>query len=165
MKNCGNSFKSMIPYFNNDDITWYCDGCYAVLNNQPGFNTYSGQWECTECGYDNDVTEDNVYDSEEEYQEAMGIPRCPDCGGMVRGDAPDAQYWFNCTSCGARFYLENGQLLSPYYRMGGRTRTCINCGEPLSWGEDTSPWESGSNSDGYVQCPRCGYLSFNYQDE
>lgn len=78
-----------------DDIIWYCDGWHSVLNEQDGFNTYSGIWTCVECGHVNDVTSDNVYESEESYQETMGIPRCPCCGGIVHGDAPDATYWFN----------------------------------------------------------------------
>lgn len=83
----GNILGGLASAFGGNDITWYCDGCNSILNNQPGFNTDSGTWECTECGYENDVTSSNVYSSEEEYQEQMGIPRCPSCGGMVRGDA------------------------------------------------------------------------------
>lgn len=99
-----------------DDITWYCDGCNSVLNEQNGFNVDGETWTCTECGFINDVTSDNVYESEECYQKSMGIPRCPSCGGMVQGDAPDATYWFNCKSCGERFSLEDGELISPFDR-------------------------------------------------
>ena len=148
-----------------DDVTWYCDGCNSVLNDQPGFNTSSARWTCTECGYDNDVTFDNVYASEEDYQEAMGIPRCPYCGGMVKGDAPDAQYWFNCTSCGERFYLEDGELISPFDRSRRKSnKTCANCGQSLSGGEYTAPWENGNNPDGYIKCPHCGYVNFEWDD-
>ncbi len=152
-------------YSSDDDITWYCDGCNSVLNEQEGFNTYSGSWECTECGYFNDVTSDNVFASEEAYQEAMGIPSCPYCGGMVQGDAPDAQYWFNCTSCGERFYLENGELISPFDRSHSNSnKTCANCGQSLSGGAYTAPWENGNNSDGYITCPHCGYANFEWDD-
>ncbi len=41
-------------------IDWYCDGCGAHLNSQSGFDPYEDNWECTECGYDNDITKDNV---------------------------------------------------------------------------------------------------------
>lgn len=148
----------------NSDITWYCDGCHAILNEQQGFSTDSGHWECTECGFDNDVTDSNVYSSEEDYQDAMGIPRCPSCGGLVAGDAPDATYWFNCTSCGERFYLENGELISPFARRGTGGGNCKNCGQSLSGGEYTAPWENGNNPDGYVKCPHCGYANFRYED-
>ena len=44
----------------NIGITWYCDKCGKIMNNQPGFNTHSGIWTCAECGYENDVTENNI---------------------------------------------------------------------------------------------------------
>ena len=40
--------------------TWTCDYCGANLNSQPGFTTSSGTWDCTECGEENDVSEDNI---------------------------------------------------------------------------------------------------------
>lgn len=156
----GRILSSIADAIGSED-TWYCDGCHSVLNEQDGFNTYSGRWTCTECGYDNDVSEDNLYSSEEEYQEAMGIPRCPSCGGMVQGDSPDATYWFNCTSCGERFYLDCGELVSPFDRSRcTSSRTCISCGASLSGGEYTAPWENGSNPDGYIKCPSCGCANF-----
>ena len=54
-------------------ITWYCDECGTVMNNQPGFNTSSGWWICAECGCGNDVTPKNVFDSEEDYQAARAL--------------------------------------------------------------------------------------------
>ena len=161
----GGILKGLSMTFGGDNITWYCDGCNSILNNQPGFNTNRGKWECTECGYDNDVTSSNVYDSEESYQEAMGIPRCPYCGGMVQGDAPDAQYWFNCQSCGERFYLEGGELISPFDRSRSKSsKLCANCGQSLSGGSYTAPWENGNNSDGYIKCPHCRYINYEWDD-
>jgi len=120
---------------------------------------------CAECGFVNDVTPDNIYESEEDYQESMGIPRCPNCGGMVQGDAPDATYWFNCKSCGERFYLEDGELISPFdSSRQNSSRICSNCGQSLSGGEYTAPWENGNNSEGYVICPHCGYTNFEWDD-
>ena len=108
---------------------------------------------------------DNIYESEEDYQESMGIPRCPNCGGMVQGDAPDATYWFNCKSCGERFYLEDGELISPFdSSRQNSSRICSNCGQSLSGGEYTAPWENGNNSEGYVICPHCGYTNFEWDD-
>ena len=156
--------NSIVSQLSGRKVTWYCDGCNSILNEQPGFNTNSGSWTCTECGYENDVTAENIYASEEDYQEAMGIPRCPCCGGMVRGDAPDAQYWFYCKTCRARYALEDGELIS-VSELGRRRnrRTCPNCGEPLSDGEYTAPWENG-NANGYIQCAHCGYIKFLWDD-
>lgn len=39
---------------------------------------------------------------------------------------------------------------------------CINCGEPLSGGELTHPWEDGNNRNAYVRCPHCGYKNIVY---
>ena len=41
-------------------VLWFCDKCDAYMNIQSGFSTYSGSWKCKNCGYDNDVTEDNI---------------------------------------------------------------------------------------------------------
>ena len=41
---------------------WVCDGCGAYMNNQPGFNTFSGKWRCTDCGALNDVSQNNILD-------------------------------------------------------------------------------------------------------
>lgn len=135
------------------------------MNEQDGFNTDSGIWTCTECGYVNDVSSDNVYESDEDYQDAMGIPRCPSCGGMVQGDAPDATYWFNCQSCGERFYLEGGELISTFDTSRNNSgRICSNCGQSLSGGGYTAPLENRNNPDGYVKCPHCGYVNFEWDD-
>lgn len=148
----------------NNTITWYCDGCNSVLNEQPGFSVDTGTWTCTESGYDNDVSSDNVFESEEAYQEAMGIPRCPFCGGMVRGDAPDAHFWFICKPCGARYCLVDGELISPaeWGRRKRNDRPCSMCGSSLSGGELTLPWEDGNNAHAYVRCPTCGYNNIRY---
>ena len=160
----GSILKGLFSSGDNDTI-WHCDGCNAILNEQDGFNTDSGTWICAECGFVNDVTPDNGYESEEDYQESMGIPRCPNCGGMVQGDAPDATYWFNCKSCGERFYLEDGELISPFDSSRQNSgRICSNCGQSLNGGEYTAPWENGNNSEGYVTCPHCGYTNFEWDD-
>ncbi|MDD7764691.1 MAG: hypothetical protein PT934_02855 [Peptoniphilaceae bacterium] len=60
-----------------DDLgcDWYCDGCEAFMNDQPGFTTSSGIWICTECGTENDVTENNIlYDFyDDEDGETLGV--------------------------------------------------------------------------------------------
>jgi serine/threonine protein kinase len=41
-------------------VIWLCDECETYLNIQEGFNTEKGIWKCTECGFENDVTDDNI---------------------------------------------------------------------------------------------------------
>lgn len=44
----------------NGEVFWFCDKCEKFMNKQPGFNTKTGHWICTECGYDNDVSAANI---------------------------------------------------------------------------------------------------------
>lgn len=157
----GNVFDGLVSAVDSEYTTWYCDGCNCEMNDQEGFTTITGTWICKECGYLNDVSNNNIYDSEDAYQEEMGIPRCPSCGGKVKGDAPDATYWFNCQSCGERFCLEDGMLISPFHRNSSKnSKTCFNCGNSLNGGDYTLPWENGNNEDGYIKCPHCGFINF-----
>lgn len=41
-------------------IKWFCDNCEKHMNDQTGFNTKTGRWICTSCGYENDVTAEYV---------------------------------------------------------------------------------------------------------
>lgn len=41
-------------------IDWHCDNCNCLMNNQDGFNTSTGRWVCSQCGYENDVSEHNI---------------------------------------------------------------------------------------------------------
>lgn len=43
-----------------NEVFWFCDKCETFLNRQPGFNTDSGHWTCSECGFDNDVSAANI---------------------------------------------------------------------------------------------------------
>lgn len=149
-------FSSIVSSFGSSDTEWFCDGCHAKLNEQSGFTTDYSTWECSECGDINDVTDNNLYDSHEDYQAAMGIPPCPACGGIVQGDAPDATAWFNCGGCGERWHLEGGELISPFDRSRRSSgHTCLSCQRELR-GSLTSAWEDGDNASAYVRCESCG---------
>lgn len=39
---------------------WICDNCGRLMNNQEGFNASNGEWTCTDCGYKNDVSSNNI---------------------------------------------------------------------------------------------------------
>lgn len=41
-------------------IDWFCDNCDAYLFTQRG-NSYRSTYKCPECGYINDVTENNIF--------------------------------------------------------------------------------------------------------
>ena len=58
--NCG---YSITPTRLEAEVFWFCDACDAFLNVQPGFEDKgTDRWECKHCGYENDVSEDNLFD-------------------------------------------------------------------------------------------------------
>lgn len=50
------------------NVGWFCDECGAYLNSQPGFSDWGDTWTCSECGHENRISEEDIYESEEEYQ-------------------------------------------------------------------------------------------------
>jgi len=54
------SKKSKDEPWTDRDCDWYCDCCGVFMNDQPGFNASKGTWVCTNCGEENDVSDDNV---------------------------------------------------------------------------------------------------------
>lgn len=48
------------------DIDWYCDNCGAYLNSQDNFDDHKYTWKCTECGYKNSISRDNIFYDDEE---------------------------------------------------------------------------------------------------
>lgn len=55
-----------------EGVMWYCDNCGALLNKQSGFYDGCGTWSCTECYHTNNISEDEIYDSQEDYQSQQG---------------------------------------------------------------------------------------------
>ena len=43
------------------NILWYCDRCGAFLNKQEGFTEMGTTWTCEECGFENSITEKDIY--------------------------------------------------------------------------------------------------------
>lgn len=89
---------------------------------------------------------------------------CPQCGKRMTGDWPDKSIWFNCSFCGDRFILVDGELVNALERHKKSEQKCVNCGGSLNGGSYTSPWENGNNAEGYTKCPHCGYVNFHYDD-
>lgn len=54
-------------------VVWYCDSCGAVLSLQDGFSDDCGSWECAVCGATNNISEDEIYESEADYQEKSAL--------------------------------------------------------------------------------------------
>ena len=54
-----------------EGVMWYCDSCGALLNKQLGFHDYCDTWTCTECWHSNRISDDEIYESGNEYQESQ----------------------------------------------------------------------------------------------
>lgn len=72
-RGCG---KMMINPSNPDDsdIVWICDKCEEMLNDQKGFRDDCGVWKCTKCGYENKISPEEIYASEDEYRSELRNP-------------------------------------------------------------------------------------------
>lgn len=68
--------------FEDDYVFWFCDECNTYLNNQEGFDRNASRHICTNCGYENDTTFDNV----------KGV--CSDCGKIIPD--PDGTICVDC---------------------------------------------------------------------
>ena len=75
---------------------WYCDNCDAHLNNQSGFTAALGSWKCSECGYVNDVTEDNILTGDEEEFVRTAYVVCPHCSAHMT--TSDYEH-YECPDC------------------------------------------------------------------
>ena len=53
-------------------IEFYCDACGAHLNRQEGFDDHQNPWKCTECGHENEISENVIYNSEEDWRMGKG---------------------------------------------------------------------------------------------
>lgn len=46
--------------FLDDFVFWFCDGCNSYLNIQSGFDRKGTRWTCLRCGFDNDISDNNI---------------------------------------------------------------------------------------------------------
>ena len=74
---------------------------------------------------------------------------CPDCGNRVRNNDDGSWTW------------ENEIFGSASSSNAG---ICANCGGSLKGGSYAAPWENGNNPDGYIKCPHCRYVNFQWND-
>ena len=126
-----------------DGVVWYCDSCGAVLSKQSGFYDSCGTWYCTECGHANRISEDEIYESEEDYQKSKKEYECPYCGSKLND-----QYSFDedsdthtCTCCDTTLYKDDDEYKIQY--------RCPNCDAILN-----DQWRFFE--DQYYTCDECG---------
>lgn len=91
-----------------EGVVWRCDCCNAVLNKQYGFDDYCSSWRCTECGHINEISDDNVCESEDDCHRSRHEYSCPNCGGTLN-DQPDfyGEELYTCTQCGKELFKDD----------------------------------------------------------
>ena len=132
--------------------TWFCDCCGACLNKQYGFDENYSSWTCTECGHINNLSGDDIYSSEEEYQNSITHYNCPSCGAELNKQPSFYEEdEYTCESCGEELYKDGGEYVKKY--------TCPHCGATLNsqWGFNT--WSN------YFSCSNCGSQLYKSGDE
>ena len=81
----------------------------------------------------------------EDYKEKEMLKkrRCPQCGRVMKGDAPDKKRYFKCDHCMQRFFVEdNGEIINVMDRCKHKNRRDI---EPEEW----QAFEEGWRPDGW----------------
>ena len=93
-----------------EGVAWYCDSCGALLNRQSGFSDSCGYWICTECYHSNPINEDEIYVSEEDYQnsKAKNKIECPNCDCDLNDQYgfSENEYDWKCNECGANLHRD-----------------------------------------------------------
>jgi hypothetical protein len=146
----GDDIESTMHRFSN--IVWHCDCCGTVLNKQSGFTDSCESWRCTECGHKNRITEDEVYDSEEDYERDKVEYACPNCNCTLN-DQPDFynDAIYTCSDCGKKLYRGRSTYEICY--------CCPNCDEALNE-------QVFFNHDDNWVCTECGAkLYLDYLDD
>ena len=172
-----------------DGVVWYCDECNAVLNTQRGFNDSCGTWCCTKCGHENTISEDEIYESEADY-ENRNKHKCPECGDILEDQYSFYEYedTHTCTNCDTELLREDDEYKVLYRcpkcdeilnKQNGfydylYDWECDDCGAKLVKEYDgyhiVDEGENDNENSNKHRCPKCGdiledqYSFYEYED-
>jgi Zn finger protein HypA/HybF involved in hydrogenase expression len=113
------------------------------------------------------VSSDDSIDNHAPLRLDDEYPVCKSCGAKMTEF--DGWAWYTCPDCGDSVRIIDG-VTTWRDEIFGRSahnsgKTCSNCGRSLSGGSYTLPWEEGNNPDGYIKCPHCGFINFEWEDD
>lgn len=85
-KECGKLLMDEDTYNGEEyeGVAWFCDQCGALLNKQSGFSDNYDTWKCKECYHLNIISEDEIYESEEDYQKLKMSVDQSDCNNLQK---------------------------------------------------------------------------------
>ena len=111
-------------------VGWFCDGCGAYLNKQSGFSDWYSTWTCTECGHVNNLSEDEIYESEEAYQASRTEEDEDGDDGYGYGEEWQYDHPRRCECCDRLLNKQDGfEEWLGYF-------TCEKCGCYNEWSTD-----------------------------
>ena len=134
--------------FEDDYVFWFCDECEEYLNIQPGFDKTATRQICTNCGYENDITFDNV----------KGI--CSDCGKIIPD--PDSTLCADCRILRKEKSIENLKKIGKGILVAGAVVGAVAlAGQEETDADTDSNWKyipDGNDMDlgGGMKCSNCG---------
>ncbi|MCH5253958.1 MAG: hypothetical protein J1F41_03465 [Lachnospiraceae bacterium] len=114
------------------EVDWFCDVCGTFLNNQIGFSDWYSTWTCTKCGHVNNISEEEIYDSEEAYQKSCSDNSNDegDDDGFGYGDEWQYGNPRRCEGCGRLLNKQSG-----FYEYFN-THICEKCGYYNDWSDE-----------------------------
>lgn len=138
--------------FEDDYVFWFCDECDSYLNNQEGFDRNATRHVCTSCGYENDITFDNI----------KGI--CSDCGKVILDQ--DATLCADCRIIRKEKTVENLKKVGKGVLAAGAFIGAVAVAAQANGtsSDDNSDWSYLPNDDfGYdgKRCANCGNTDEN----
>ncbi|MEI2989133.1 MAG: hypothetical protein ACLUV3_08000 [Oscillospiraceae bacterium] len=147
---CG--YKLSADEFEDNYVFWFCDECNTYLNNQEGFDRNTSKHICRNCGYENDITSDNL----------KGI--CSDCGRVIPD--PDSTL---CADCRLARHQKAKERFVKGVKIAGAAATVVGTVYLASQATDDDensdyiPLPGGDDDEGEdgMKCANCGNTDEN----
>lgn len=121
----GCAYELLEKDFLDDFVFWFCDGCGTYLNVQDKFDRKGTTWCCSKCGFENDITFNNIKG------------QCKDCGVLL--DDPDATL---CGECKTKRYKKAQIMLKATADVCHITANILSTDSPVNDEQLVSDWNN-----------------------
>lgn len=131
--------------FLDDFVFWFCDGCNTYLNAQHGFDRKGTHWVCSQCGFDNDTTFDNLRG------------QCKDCGTLLMN--PDATICPECKTVRlqkAKALLDAASELCFTLSDAIKPEESVSTTYPYIYDADDEDEDDDEMEETEMKCANCG---------
>lgn len=133
-------YKLTSQEFEDDYVFWFCDDCNSYLNIQDGFDKNQTKCICAVCGYENDISPNNI----------KGV--CADCGKFL----PDERKTL-CVDCRWKRIEKAGKIMGAVAAVVGAVSLACKESDEESRPDEHSNWNSlDATDDDFPVCDSCG---------